>query len=104
MTLKKLLDQKAALEAEIASIRTKERSEAVNRAREIMSEYGLSVTDVLGRTKTKGSGRSGAAKGTKVPAKYRNAATGDSWSGRGLQPKWLKAALAAGRKIGDFAV
>ena len=33
----------------------------------------------------------------------RNKATGDTWSGRGLQPKWLKAALAAGRKIEDFA-
>ena len=39
-----------------------------------------------------------------VAAKYRNKATGETWSGRGLQPKWLKAALAAGRKIDDFAV
>jgi len=39
-----------------------------------------------------------------VAAKYRNAATGDAWTGRGLQPKWLKAALAAGAKLEDFAV
>ena len=31
-------------------------------------------------------------------------ATGTTWSGRGLQPKWLKAALASGRKLSDFAV
>jgi DNA-binding protein H-NS len=37
-----------------------------------------------------------------VPAKYRDPATGDSWSGRGLQPKWLKAALTSGRRIDDF--
>jgi DNA-binding protein H-NS len=42
--------------------------------------------------------------GTKVAAKYRDATTGDTWSGRGLQPKWLKQALASGKKISDFAL
>lgn len=36
--------------------------------------------------------------------KYRNAATGETWSGRGLQPAWLKAALAKGKKLSDFDV
>lgn len=36
--------------------------------------------------------------------KYRNPATGDTWSGRGLQPRWLKQALAEGRQLADFAV
>jgi hypothetical protein len=44
--------------------------------------------------------------GTKQAARpdirYRNAATGETWSGRGLQPRWLKAALANGAKITDF--
>lgn len=44
--------------------------------------------------------KAGKAKSTK----YRNAKTGDTWSGRGLQPKWLKVALAAGAKLGDFEV
>ena len=35
-------------------------------------------------------------------AKYRNAATGETWSGRGLQPAWLKAAIAAGKRLEDF--
>jgi DNA-binding protein H-NS len=39
-----------------------------------------------------------------VAPKYRNADTGDTWSGRGLQPKWLKAALESGKKIGDFTI
>lgn len=37
-------------------------------------------------------------------AKYQNQATGETWSGRGLQPKWLKAALTAGAKLEDFEV
>jgi len=48
------------------------------------------------------------AKVKKLPAKpvvkYRYAPTGETWSGRGLQPKWLKAALARGKMLADFAV
>ena len=36
--------------------------------------------------------------------RYHNAATGETWSGRGLQPAWLKAALAKGKKLSDFDV
>ena len=44
-------------------------------------------------------------KGSKnPPVRYRNPATGETWSGRGLQPKWLKAAIAAGNKLTDYAV
>lgn len=34
--------------------------------------------------------------------RYVDTATGMSWSGKGLQPAWVKAALAAGRKLADF--
>lgn len=36
--------------------------------------------------------------------KYRNPATGETWTGRGLQPAWLKAQLAAGATLASFAV
>ncbi len=52
------------------------------------------------------------AKKTKVPKdkrsvvapKYRDSATGATWTGRGKQPKWLAAALASGKKIDDFKI
>lgn len=40
----------------------------------------------------------------KVAVKYRDPATGSAWSGRGLQPAWLKAALASGRTLPEFLV
>ncbi len=40
----------------------------------------------------------------KPVAKYRDMATGSTWSGRGLMPKWLKVALERGKKLGDFEV
>lgn len=43
--------------------------------------------------------KSAAAK--KAPVKYRDD-SGNTWSGRGLKPRWLKAALDSGRSLEDF--
>lgn len=104
-TLQELISQKEALEREIEQTKSRDRSEAIGKVRTLMSEYGLSMTDLGAKGATRnGTREPGAKTGAKVAAKYRNTATGDSWSGRGLQPKWLKAALAAGKKIEEFAV
>jgi DNA-binding protein H-NS len=104
MTLTDLLSQKAAIDKLIAETQRAERSEAINQVRNLMSQYGLSLADIG----SKGSAAPKAPKangmGVKVAAKYRNPATGDSWSGRGLKPKWLTAAIASGRALADFAV
>lgn len=99
-TLQDLLAQKEALEKEIESTKKHHRAEAIAKVRSLMSEYGLSVADLSAKATSKAAGGTTG----KVAVKFRNSATGDTWSGRGLQPKWLKAALAAGRKIEDFSV
>ncbi|MBX9794420.1 MAG: H-NS histone family protein [Burkholderiaceae bacterium] len=100
-TLKELLDRKAALDREIESTRKEELASAIEKVRSLMQEYGLTIADIS----TKAPARpSSAAKGGKVAAKYRNKATGETWSGRGLQPKWLKAALSAGHQLSEFTV
>ena len=98
--LKDLLAQKAALDKQIEEAARNERSDAVAKVKSLMAEHGLSLSDLSAR----GAGKSAARKGPKVAAKYRNGATGDTWSGRGLRPNWLKAAMAAGKKLEDFAV
>jgi DNA-binding protein H-NS len=50
------------------------------------------------------NGRTSAMKGVKVKPKYRDAKTGDTWAGRGVQPRWLTAALKAGKKIEDYLI
>lgn len=40
----------------------------------------------------------------KAEAKYRNPETGESWSGRGLKPKWLVMAIEAGKALEDFLI
>jgi len=101
-TLQELMAQREALERQIEQTKKQERGEAIERVKALMAEYGLTVAD-LGSRPTGGRAKKGKSAG-KVAAKYRNASTGETWSGRGLQPRWLKAALASGRKLADFAV
>src|ERR1700745_2114594 len=50
------------------------------------------------------NGRISALKGMKVKPKYRDAKTGDTWAGRGVQPRWLGAAWKSGKKLDDFLI
>jgi len=104
-SLAEVIAQKAALEKRIAEAQDHERSGAIAQIKHLMAQHGLTPAD-LG---FKGGAapakvRAGPRRGSKVPAKYRDPATGNAWSGRGLQPKWLRAALAQGRQLSDFAV
>lgn len=96
-TLKELIAQREALDEQISRTKERERNEAVAKVKSLMSEYGLTMADLSMRTPK-------AVKVSKVAPKYRNQATGETWSGRGLQPKWLKAAITNGAKLSDFAV
>lgn len=78
--------RKAEVAAVIADIRAK------------MHEYGITAGD-LGS-----SGRSSRARGTTVAAKYRNRATGETWTGRGKMPRWLQAEVNAGKRKEDFLI
>jgi DNA-binding protein H-NS len=102
-TLQELMAQREALERQIEQTKKHERGEAIEKVRALMAEYGLTVAD-LGNRSGGAKAKKTKSSGNKVAAKYRNTSTGESWSGRGLQPRWLKAALASGRKLADFAV
>jgi DNA-binding protein H-NS len=101
-----LLSQKAELERQIEAARKQELSDAISQIKTLMAQYGLTVDDLSSRAsggKASG-GKSSAAKGSKVAPKYRNPATGDTWTGRGRQPKWVEQALASGKSLTDLAI
>ena len=56
-----------------------------------------------GRPPGKATKRKGKLKGSKVAAKYKGP-NGETWSGRGLKPRWMTAAIKAGSKQEDFAI
>lgn len=97
-SLSELLAQKAALEQQILEVQRTARADAVAKVRALMSEYGLTVAD-LG---TRPALPSRKTAGTPVAPKYRHPATGETWSGRGLKPKWLRAAIESGAELNDF--
>jgi DNA-binding protein H-NS len=99
-TLQELLAQKAALERQIDDARRADRAAAIAQVKALMEQHGLTGADLVGKAPS----RSTVKAGPKVAAKYRNKTTGETWSGRGLQPKWLRAELAAGRALSDFVV
>jgi DNA-binding protein H-NS len=47
--------------------------------------------------------RSGPSKGYKVAPKYKGP-HGEMWSGRGLKPRWLTAAISEGKQLNDFLI
>ena len=57
-----------------------------------MAEHGLTAADLIAKTPNPRASTSGR----KVAAKYRDPASGQTWTGRGLKPKWLSAALEPG--------
>jgi DNA-binding protein H-NS len=96
--------QQAELEKQISETLRAERSGVVAQIKTLMAEHGITVADLTSSKPSKVASSSSPAAGRKVAAKYRDTATGQAWSGRGLQPKWLKAALATGKTLADFAV
>lgn len=97
-SLQELIAQREALNKQIEETQSRDRSAAINKVKSLMAEYGLTLADLGGRAK-------GIPKEpSKVAAKYRDNATGATWSGRGLKPRWLQAAIQGGAKLEDFAV
>src|SRR5215831_2892025 len=100
----------AALEKQIEETRENDRIEAFTQIHAILAEFQIPETELLNeleRTLGRGRGKRASASpmaGGKVAPKYRDTATGNTWSGRGIQPNWLKSRLAEGRKLEDFAI
>jgi DNA-binding protein H-NS len=83
---KDLLAQREALEQAITQARQNEIASAVLQVRGLVAEYGLTAQDIFPSR----VGKSGAVKAvSKVAAKYRDPATGQTWTGRGKAPKWI---------------
>ena len=60
-TLKELIAQKEALERQIEETRAQERAETISKIRVLMTENGLSLTDLVGRSAGKPSAKKSTA-------------------------------------------
>lgn len=101
MSLAELMEQRQALERQIQTARAAGRAEALAEIRRLMAEHGLMSSDVASAP---GTHKAGPRPGKKVAPKYRDPESGATWTGRGLKPRWLTAALESGRSLSDYAV
>ncbi len=106
--LSDLIAQREALDKAITEAKEQSRAEGFAKVKSILEEYDLTVNDVVNKfgfpAKASASASASTSPKSKVAAKYIDKTTGAQWSGRGLKPKWLKAAIDAGSKLEDFAV
>ena len=84
-TYKELLKQQEAPALQVEEARKREISDAVTQVRQMVSEFGLTERDVFPSGRRSGGTRTGG----KVAPKYRDPATGQTWTGRGKAPKWI---------------
>lgn len=97
-----LAKQAVELDKRLEEARRIEQSGVIAQITQLMAEHGLSLADL--------GGIAGAAKskhtsaGRTVAPKYRDPATGSTWTGRGLQPKWIVALLANGKNLDDLKI
>lgn len=82
---KELLAQREALEKQIAAARKAEVAKVVQEIQTLSAEFGLTPEDLFPRSKKK---RASAT--SSVGPKYLDPATGQTWTGRGKPPIWIK--------------
>lgn len=94
-TYRELKAQAEALLKQAEAARRAEIAAVVAEIQARMKEYGITLDDLKGGAK---KARATAA----VAAKYRNPASGETWSGRGRAPRWLAEEMAKGRSKDEF--
>ena len=96
---RELVAQREALDKQIEESRKAELGAAIAQARQLIAEWNLTAED-CGFRSTAGKKSKPAST---VLAKYKGS-NGETWSGRGKAPNWLKALEAAGRRREEFLI
>lgn len=88
---------------ELAARRERRRTEFLANIREQARVLGIDPEEVARAFSRRA--RSGGEGHTTLPPKYRNPAnTAETWSGRGVRPKWIQELLANGRKLEELLI
>lgn len=100
MSRKELEALRADVDEAIVQRRKSERHDALAAAQKAAAEYGFSLDELTGKK----SGR-GAAKASSAEPKYINPENpGQTWTGKGRQPNWFKAAIEAGKSAEQMEI
>ena len=98
--IRKKIEELQAMEAELVQ---SEYQTAVNDVQETINKNKIRISDLKFDAESRVKTPKPKATVKKVPTKYRDT-DGNTWSGRGLKPKWLSSAIAAGKTLESFLV
>ncbi|MBK3780098.1 H-NS histone family protein [Paraburkholderia aspalathi] len=95
-TLDQIQSKIKSLQQQAEALLAKKSQAVVQQIRDLMAKHGLSIADIesssgrkAGARKADGVAQAVSSNG-KLPAKYRNPKTGETWSGRARPPAWIK--------------
>jgi DNA-binding protein H-NS len=95
--------QIAILQAEAAKIIDEQRATVISEIKEKVASYQLVPADIFDDKGVKVKGVKREASSKPAAIKYRSP-NGETWSGRGLKPRWLSAEIEAGKSLNDFLI
>ena len=90
MLYEELRAKAAEILAQAELVKAEERQKTIDTVRVMISTYGITAKD-LGLDKSP-KVKTGPKPGNKIAAKYRDPASGATWSGRGKTPRWINGA------------
>ena len=97
--------QAAALDAQVAQQKHAQRAQVLMQIKATVAEFAFTASELGVNKVTKSTSSSGVhpSAGKKVAVKFRDA-SGNTWTGRGVKPRWLSIALSNGASLASFAV
>ncbi len=97
LSLKELRDLRARIDRAISTFETRKKQEAILALEEQARAFGFSLSELLAEAP--------ARKRKPAAAKYANPADkSETWTGRGRKPRWVEAALKAGKRLEDLLI
>lgn len=107
-SLKSIETQIRRLQEKAEKLKASRKGPAIRDIVRQMKAEGITLDEIQDALKAKAprkapaAGKPAAAVRKPVAIKYRDEATGQTWTGRGRAPTWLAEAEAAGRKREEF--
>jgi DNA-binding protein H-NS len=99
--LNELKELQHSIDQEIKNRQQGDLAKARQKILSIAQDVGVTVEELLAVNSKKPS----KGKGQKVEPQYHNPADkGQTWTGRGRQPKWIAEGIAGGKQLADFRI
>ena len=109
-TLVQITAQIDQLRRQTELLRAKHKRSVLNAILDAMAQYGISYEELRGASAygsdegVIGSSARAVRPGKRVPPKYRNPKTGETWSGRGRTARWIAEAEREGKSRDKFLI